>query len=210
MKLRKVENDNDDLRGMFFIVKGHYEKGVAPSVISKVTGGEVFLGGYDPSGEDTAEWYMALDKVTYHCICCSGDFEMIKRGIVNAIKRYKTKENYLMQLKMRGEYEDVSKPMRFVYDMVYAYYGNYYSEVVANLEEEAYSLSHTTTPVKKSLKKSAPKSLKKIKQPDQPKKIPESKPEEHKPVHHQIRNQIKPHKIKKLSHKNTTPDILYV
>lgn len=204
MKLRKVESDNDDLRGMFFIVKGQYEKGVVPSVISKVTGGEVFLGGYDPSNDNTAEWYMALDKVTYHCICCSGDFEMIKRGIVNAITRYKTKENYLMQLKMRGEYEDVSKPMRFVYDMVYSYYGNYYSEVVSDLEEEAYSssLSHTGNTLKRSLlKKSAPKSIKKIRSEAPEKKTPDQISDtrsDHKPMH-QIRNQIKPRKIKRLS-----------
>ena len=58
-------NAGEDIRGLFFIVKGHYKKGVGDSFINEVSGNISHIGGYDPKNENIGEWYTCLDKVTY-------------------------------------------------------------------------------------------------------------------------------------------------
>ena len=58
-----LRHEGDSMRGLFFIVKGQYQKGVEPSFINSVTGDVSHVGGYNPYSDDTTNWYMCLDKM---------------------------------------------------------------------------------------------------------------------------------------------------
>ena len=122
MKLNKKQEE--DLRGVFFIVKGHYRKNCGQSFVNSATGEVNHIGGYDPSSEETSEWYMVLDSITFNCVCCGGDFNRVIKSIGNVIKRYKTKARYLKELEKRDNRNMVSKPMRCLYQAVYDTYGD--------------------------------------------------------------------------------------
>ena len=53
----------EDMRGLFFIVKGQYRKGEGKKIVNDVSGDYMWLGGYDPTLKDTpsTRWYMCLD-----------------------------------------------------------------------------------------------------------------------------------------------------
>ena len=148
MKLNKKQEE--DLRGVFFIVKGQYKRNCGQSFVNSATGDVNYLGGYDPSSEETSEWYMVLDNITFNCVCCGGDFNRAVRSIGNAIKRYKTKARYLKELEKRDTRSKVSKPMRCLYQAIYNTYGDFYDEYIEEQEDLAYGDITFKTPLQRT------------------------------------------------------------
>lgn len=176
------------MRGLFFIVKGRYSKGVEPSFLNKVKNEVSYIGGYDPYNEDTPEWYMLLDKNTFHCIACGGDFNKVLKGVYITIKKYRgVAKNYFRHIssitsddyyetnylgktpltheqrvkKAEGRCPRVSPVMRELYQQVYNEFGDYFEEEIQEMEERAYSEISDQTPFKKAKKlRSMTKSIK--------------------------------------------------
>ena len=66
----------EDLRGVFFIIKGQYRRGIAPSFFNTYTESEQWLGGYNPE-TTTTEWYMLLDRLTWTVHYASSEYEKV-------------------------------------------------------------------------------------------------------------------------------------
>ena len=157
--------DGDSMRGLFFIVKGQYRKGVAPSFVNDTTGDVSYVGGYDPSRPDTENWYMCIDKVTYQCTSCGSDLDKVLKSVYNMIMKYKgsakkyfkhisdtTSDDYYethylgrspltpdqRSKKAEGRCPRTSQPMRCLYNAVYEYYGDFFREQVQKMEDQAY------------------------------------------------------------------------
>lgn len=169
----------DDMRDLFFIIKGQYRKGATPKVTNRLTGNDVFLGGYDPEDENTIEWYMLLDRKTFRCCVCSNDINKCLAGVKNIIIRYKgVGKNYFKHIskttsddyyevhylghkpmtsmerekKSKNKYPRVSPIMRCVYEEIDKHYGHYYRDLISEAEEEAYEVLKGEKPVFKSRK----------------------------------------------------------
>ena len=176
---------SEDLRGVFFIVKGQYEKGVEPSFVNKAKNEVSWLGGYDPELNTTKEWYMCLDNITFNCVACGGDIKKVVKGVYNTITKYKDLKHYLHHIskttsddtyeqrylghpplthdqrvkKAEGRCPRVSPPMRCLYKAVYDEYGDYYSDLVKEMEDLAYSDIKDKTPFRKAKKLAKTKTL---------------------------------------------------
>ena len=158
--------NQDDMRGLFFITKGKYEKGIEPAFIKEVNGEVSYVGGYNPDRDDTEEWYMCLDRVTYNCTSCGSDYDKVLNSVRNMILKFEgkaekyfkfvsntTTEDYYFthylnhrpfsqeELNKRlenGKSARVSPIMKNLYNAVYEYYGDYYVEDIEEVEEKAY------------------------------------------------------------------------
>lgn len=148
MKLNKKQEE--DLRGVFFIVKGQYKRNCGQSFVNSATGDVNHVGGYDPRSEETSEWYMVLDNITYNSVYCGGDFNRAVRSIGNTIKRHKTKARYLKSLKERDTRSNVSKPMRCLYETIYNTFGDYFSDYIEEQEDLAYGDITFKTPLQRT------------------------------------------------------------
>lgn len=180
---------SDDMRGLFFVVKGQYAKGVAPSFVNKVSGDVSFIGGYDPFNKNTSEWYMLMDNKTFHCVSCGGDLDKILKAVHTLIKKYKgVARNYFRHVseitsddyyethylgkaplthdqrvsKAEGRCPRVSPVMRCLYEKIYEEYGDYYEEEIQEMVDLAYSELTEEKPINKTRKlvsKNKPKGL---------------------------------------------------
>ena len=155
---------SEDLRGVFFIVKGQYRKGVAPSFVNKATNETSWLGGYDPHSDATEEWYMCLDRITFQCCSCGGDLKKVLKAVYTCIVKYKDLKHYLHHIskmssddtyevmylgkrpltpdervkKAEGRCPRVSPAMGCLYEAIYEEYGDYYSDLIEEQEDLAY------------------------------------------------------------------------
>ena len=160
-----LRHEGDSMRDLFFIVKGQYKKGVEPSFINSVTGDVSHVGGYNPYNDDTTNWYMCLDKMTFYCVACGSDFNKVLHSVYSQIMKFKgsakkyfkhvckvTSDDYYevtylghkplspdqRSKKAEGRCPRVSPPMRCLYNAIYTYYGEYFSDEVAEMEDQAY------------------------------------------------------------------------
>lgn len=167
------------MRGLFFVVKGQYRKGVEPSFHNVARGDLSYIGGYDPTSPHTEEWYMVLDTKTYYCIACGGDLNKVLRGVYNTIKKSKgVAKNYFKKVsqvtsddyyevtylgrrpltpeertkKAVGRCPRVSPTTRYVYEKVYEVYGEHFRDLVEEMEDLAYTNLVEETPLKKNRK----------------------------------------------------------
>lgn len=140
---------SDEMRNMFFIVKGSYAK-TEPHFINSVTGDTQYIGGYDPYNSDTKEWYMLFDNRNFKCIACGSEFEKVLKGVYNNIKYYKG--NYKKYLKHTTDCVRPSPVMQCLYTRIYEEYGDYFSEEVQEMEDLAYSELKEETPLNKTRK----------------------------------------------------------
>lgn len=170
---------SDDMRNLFFIMKGQYRKGVAPSFVNKVSNEVSWVGGYDPNSDDTEEWYQALDCKTYHCVACGSDLDRVLKGVYNTIvthggvtKRYfkhvsdTTSDDYYevhylgkapltheqRVKKAEGRCPRVSPVMRCLYEQVFSEYGEHFREDIKVMEEKAYDTIEERRPHNKTKK----------------------------------------------------------
>lgn len=166
MLVKKGDNKKgDSMRGLFFIMKGQYKKGVEPSVINNHTGDINYIGGFNPDNDTTEEWYMLVDRITFQCSVCGGDYNKVLKGVGSLIKRHKgSLKKYLKfisdttsddtyevmylghppltpekrQRKAVGRCPRTSPTMRCFYQEVYNHYGDYYSDDIKVEEEKVY------------------------------------------------------------------------
>ena len=167
MSLKKVDKEQlymvESMKGLFMIVKGQYSK-TEPAVKCS-DGEEHFIGGYDPSREDTSEWYQLMDRVNYDTISCGGSLEQITNRITRTIVRYNNdRMKYLAEHGATQTYEDeggnkcrrcvVSPKTRMLMEKVEEFYGDYFDDIIEAAENEAYK--ELANKPKKLLKKSKP------------------------------------------------------
>ena len=176
---------SEDLRGVFFIVKGQYRKGVAPSFVNRATNETSWVGGYDPHSDATEEWYMCLDRITFQCCGCGSDLKKVAHGVYTQIIKYKDLKHYLHHIskttsddtyevkylghaplthdqrvkKAEGRCPRVSPPMRCLYEEIYNNFGNYYEDLVEEMEDLAYSEIKDKTPFRKAKKLAKTKTI---------------------------------------------------
>ena len=158
--------NREDMKDLFFIVKGQYRKGVEPSFINIVTGDMSYVGGYNPESDTTENWYMCLDKVTFHCVGCGSDLKKVAHGVYTQIVKNKgqakkyfkyvsdtTSDDYYEThylgrtpldhdqrvKKAEGRCPRTSPPMRCLYEAIYNRYGHYYNDLVEEMEDLAFS-----------------------------------------------------------------------
>ena len=167
MSLKRVDKEQsymtESMKGLFMIVKGQYSK-TEPAVKCS-DGEEHFIGGYDPSREDTSEWYQLMDRVNYDTISCGGSLEQITNRITRTIVRYNDdRMKYLSEHGATQTYEDetgnkcrrcvVSPKTRMLMEKVEEFYGDYFDDIIEAAENEAYK--ELANKPKKLLKKSKP------------------------------------------------------
>ncbi len=151
---RNVVTMNEDMRGLFVIVKGQYRHKCEPRFFNKVSQDYNCLGGYDPEREETSEWYMLYDRETLTCHGCSSDFDKVVSGVFKIITRYRSKEKFVR--KMRSLDQPRSPIHECLMKEVIDTYGDYYEEEIEDQENEAYKVIREDTPLartKKRLKK---------------------------------------------------------
>lgn len=142
----------DDMRGLFFIVKGQYEKGVKPSFINEVSDNESFIGGYDPENKNTQEWYRLMDRKTYTTLCCSGDLDNVLRGVYKYIKKFKGNTKKYLEFLDGLDNPFLSPTMRCMYEHIDNLFGDYFSDEVRKMEDLAFNELHEEKTVIKSRK----------------------------------------------------------
>ena len=170
---------SDDMRGLFFVVKGQYRKHSGDKFVNSVNGDTYYIGGYDPFSDGTEEWYMLMDKKTYHCVWCGRDLNKVLKGVYTLIKKHKgeakryfksvsdtTSEDYYevhylghrplsdgdRAKKAIGRCPRVSPVMKCLWEKVYEEFGDYYDEEVREMEDLAYTELKEENPVNKSRK----------------------------------------------------------
>lgn len=145
---------SDDMRGLFFIVKGQYERRKGKSFVNRATGDTNHIGGYDPYSDTTPEWYMLVDTKTYTCVMCGTKLDKIVRGVYTIIKKYKgdAKRYFKNVIDTSAGYPKVSPMMRCLYEEVYNEYGDYFRDKVREMEDLAYKELVEETPVHKTRK----------------------------------------------------------
>ena len=167
MSLKKVDKEQsymtESMKGLFMIVKGQYSK-TEPAVMC-ADKEEHFIGGFDPSREDTSEWYQLMDRVNYDTISCGGSLEQMTNRITRTIVQYNDdRMKYLAEHGATQTYEDeggnkcrrcvVSPKTRMLMEKVEEFYGDYFDDIIEAAENEAYK--ELANKPKKILKKSKP------------------------------------------------------
>ena len=143
---------SENMRGLFFVVKGQYKKGVAPSFVNKVTEDTMYLGGFDPYSEDTLEWYMVYDNKKYHCVSCGSDLSKVVKGVYHIIKKYKGDVNkYFKFVEENRQLYKASPIMIHLHEKVYEEYGDFFSDDVREMDL-AYEELKEERPIKKTRK----------------------------------------------------------
>lgn len=82
----KLMSKSEDMRDLFTIVKGQYRKDNSPDDIS--------ISGYDPTNQNTNEWYQVHDNVVFYCFYGGSSYEKALKAITSYIKKYKTRREY--------------------------------------------------------------------------------------------------------------------
>lgn len=127
---------HEDMRDLFFIIKGGYVKGVEPK-FTNTKGDEIYIGGYDPYSEDTKEWYMLVDNQTYSVMSCGEDLNTVLQSVYNTIRHFKG--SLKKYLKHTTEYSHTqSKSAMELYKRVEDEYGDYYKDLITTMEDSAY------------------------------------------------------------------------
>lgn len=142
----------ENLRGLFYIVKGHYVKNKAPRFWNEVSASYNDIGGYDPEREDTEEWYMVFDNEEFRFHGSSTTLQGAANIIRRIILKHKTKEHYFTTLE---QYENMVSPIyQRLHQEVYNTYGDYFKQFVSEVvEESAYREVRNNTPVMKARNK---------------------------------------------------------
>lgn len=170
---------HDDMKGLFFIIKGKHAWKREPSYVNRVSNDVTHIGGYNPNSPSTEEWYQVLDRVCYHSIYCGSDLDKaltaIKKRIVahkgvaknyfREVSKYTSDDYYEVHYlghtplslegrtkKCEGRCPRTSPIMADMYCTIDKMWGNFHIEEVWRMEEEAYKELEDTKPVNRSKK----------------------------------------------------------
>lgn len=168
---------SEDMRGLFFIIKGRYTKNLEPEYTNAVSGDKGYLGGFNPHLFSTPEWYTVLDRKCYHTIYCGSSYTKAVASIGNTIRRFKgdakkyfkevstlTSDDYYevhylghtpltpdkRAKKCEGRCPRTSPIMMDLYHNIDLAYGDYYYDEVVEQEDLAYEQLIDERPVNKS------------------------------------------------------------
>ena len=141
----------DEMRDIFFIIKGQHAKGVEPSVKDKTTGDVTYIGGYDPYSDDTVEWYQLVDNITFNTICCGSDLDKVLRGVYTTIKHFKGRVKKYVKYVEKSDTK-TSRMMVLLKKSIYEEYGEYYEEDIKKMEDLAFSDLRGDTPLMRGKK----------------------------------------------------------
>lgn len=170
-----MKQNDDSLRGLFYITRGQYSKKL-PSV--NLDGDTKYIGGYDPTNDENAEWYQVRDNITHYCIFSGSDLNKALKSIQKTIVRYKTRREYFRQLskissedyyevtylgrppltpeqrakKVVGRCPRVSNVQKKLDHEVFLAYGDYYKDSIEEIEDIAYERIDNSDPFKRSRK----------------------------------------------------------
>lgn len=163
-------NTTQDMRGLFYIVKGQYRANKRD---------ELNTDGFNPDDPNTHEWYQLRDCKTHHCYCCGSNFDKVLHGVYTAIIKHKTARGYFKYVDdtttedyyrvhylgkppytpeqrnkraENGKSARVSPATKELYDMIYRDYGDYYTDQIGEMEDEAYRYLASQTPFGKTKK----------------------------------------------------------
>lgn len=140
---------SEDMRGLFFIMKGQYKKGVEPSYIN-TNGGVSYIGGYDPY-YTSEEWFMLIDTRTFQCHSSSSSLHKVLKSAYNIIVRNKGNAKRYFKAISDVPY-GVSKSMRELREHVYEEFGHYFSDEIKEMEDLAYEVVKEEKPLNKARK----------------------------------------------------------
>lgn len=143
MKLQHLNTKEDTMRGLFFIIKGQYQRDYRNKDNHTL--------GYDPFNSDTSEWYMVLDNKTFTCVSCGSDLQKVLQSLFKVIKRYRG-EAYRYFKQVSESVSKVSPSTRNIYHQVFNEFGDYYEDEVREMEDLAYEELKQERPVFKSRK----------------------------------------------------------
>lgn len=135
----------EDLREVFVIIKGSYSKRKP-----LITFGEesFYIGGYEPEGENTKEWYRVIDRINGNVIHAGNSLNKalnsIKREIIRC-KDYKGYINSLSEFSLGDGYLERERNKCLCEE-----YGWYYSDLIEMEEDKAYAFLKDNTDVKKA------------------------------------------------------------
>ena len=141
--MTSFNTNNTSMKGLFFIIKGQYNRDLKHP--------DNHLLGYDPYSPNTTEWYMALDRNTFKCVCCSGDLEKVLQGVYKTIKRHRGDISRYYRA-VSQSCSVVSEKMKEIYSQVYNEYGDYYEDEIKEIEDLAYGDLREESPLFKSQK----------------------------------------------------------
>lgn len=132
----------EDLRGVFFIVRGQYRRNKGVKFFNDVSEEYNHIGGYDPEDPTNEEWYMLLDNITYTTLACGSNLDKVVRCARGYITKYKTRDRYLKMLKSLEYGTKVSPIHKRLMTEVYNTYGEYYQHLIDGVVGEAYKEVH--------------------------------------------------------------------
>lgn len=139
------------MRGLFYIVKGQYDRTKSPRFFNDVSGDYNTIGGYDPEDDTTIEWYRLVDNETFRTHSCGSSLDDVVGAVYTLIKKFKTKEKFLRAV-FRCQ-KDVSKTGIRVEEEIYQTYGDHYQHRIEEMEDLAYSELKDADPIVKARKK---------------------------------------------------------
>ncbi len=167
--------DGESLKDVFYIVKGQY-RDKAPKIVCE-SGREVYVGGYDPSSEETNEWYRVLDKNTFYTVYCGSSLEGALNAITKEIKKFGSQRQFYKHVckvtnedyyevhylhhapiseeerenrRVEGRCPRVSPVQKELERAVYETYGDYYQDLIDEYVEKGVEALEKKDPLKKS------------------------------------------------------------
>jgi len=151
----------EDMRGLFFIVKGQYCRNKGHKFLNEASGDYNHTGGYDPEDPETPKWYMLVERETYTTLNCGSDLNKVLAGVYRYITRYKTKDKYLKMLRSleySGAPSPIHKRLQQEIDKDFSWY---FEDLVAEQEDKAYADVHDemVNPLYKKTKKRLTKTI---------------------------------------------------
>lgn len=143
---------NEDLRGVFYILKGQYKHHLEPAWTNPVTETTNWCGGFDPSLSTTEEWYMLVDSLTLTCHRASSDLDLVVRGVEYTITKYKTREHFERVMRSLN-FGVASKSTKALDEHLIHLYGHHFTALVKEQEDLAYKHLRENHPALKARKK---------------------------------------------------------
>lgn len=135
----------DDMKGLFFVVKGQYKHHLEPQWRNPVTESVNWCGGYDPSSPSTAEWYMLFDWATLTCHRAGSDLDTVLGGVSASILKYRNKDTFVRTMRSMS-FGVSSKSTKALDEHLGQLYGHHFAALVRAEEEKAYKVLRDQTP----------------------------------------------------------------